>query len=60
MIDYRKQFRNRFDSIDRNFTKELAIKKKKDIRRITMTDGPEYKKIALQDVWAEQLKAGKI
>lgn len=58
--EYAESFRTRFRLIDRDYPdRALALKKKKDIRRIVMTDGPEDKKAALQLVWAEEQAAGR-
>lgn len=59
-MDYVDSFRARFRLIDRNNPRELAIKKKKDIRRMVMTDGPEDKRAALAVVWTEEQKAGRV
>lgn len=59
-MDYVESFRLRFRNIDRSNPPAMALKKKKDIRRIVMTDGPEDKREALALVWAEEQKAGRV
>ena len=60
MKEYTESFRVRFRLIDMQYLPELAIKKKRDIRRMVMEDGPEDKKAALAIVWAEEQKAERV
>jgi hypothetical protein len=59
-MDYAESFRLRFRSIDRQYPRPLAIKKKKDIRRMVMEDGPDDKRASLDVVWAEEREAGRV
>lgn len=59
-FDYAESFRMRFRLIDRQNPRELAVKKKKDIRRMVMTDGPEDKRAGLIVAWAEEKEAGRV
>jgi hypothetical protein len=59
-MDYVESFRLRFRLIDKQNPRPLAIKKKKDIRRMVITDGPDDKRASLDIVWAEEREAGRV
>ena len=49
-MDHVDRYRRRFRAIDNGYTHELAVKKKKDLRRMVMEDGPEEKRAAMSQV----------
>lgn len=59
-MDHVDRYRRRFRAIDNGYTHELAVKKKKDLRRMVMEDGPEEKRAAMIIVWEEEQKAGRV
>ena len=48
-----QRLRQRFLQIDREFSKELAYKKKQDIRKLIYSGSNSLKKEAMEIVWNE-------
>ena len=48
-----RRFRERFLQIDREFPRELAYKKKQDIRKMIYSGSNSLKKEAMEIVWNE-------